>query len=270
MKFTSISIFLLCLVLFASCLYAQEKIDFVTKGPGCKTPSFLDIKSAQDLTLRLLIVAAAIDAVIEPCAQAVLVLLLGALLVARKRERLLHGGLAFTGAIFISYYLMGQGIYSAIKLSGVTTQWLYRIIAFFAVSIGLFNIKSFLWYKRGPNPEVPQSWRPKLKKVIGGVTSIPGVFFTGVLVSLFLAPCTSGPYFVVLGLLADKATRATASWMLLLYNSIFILPLVIITLLIHKRITTTARAERWRQRNIRLIHLISGLIMLGIGIAIMR
>ena len=66
--------------------------------------------------------------------------------------------------------------------------------------------------------EVPISWRPRLKAVIKGITSVPGAFLVGFVVSLFLLPCTSGPYIVILGLLAKTTTRNYALLLLLLYN----------------------------------------------------
>ena len=49
--------------------------------------------------------------------------------------------------------------------------------------------------------EVPLSWRPKMMKLIQSVISPCGAFVIGILVSLFLLPCSSGPYMVILGLL---------------------------------------------------------------------
>jgi len=41
-------------------------------------------------------------------------------------------------------------------------------------------------------------------KIIQSAVSPMGAFVIGVLVSLFLLPCSSGPYFVVLGLLKSE------------------------------------------------------------------
>ena len=68
-----------------------------------------------------------------------------------------------------------------------------------------------------------------MKRIIQRVTSVPGAFLTGFVVSLFLLPCTSGPYIVILGLLGKTATRPEALAWLVLYNLIFVLPMVAIT-----------------------------------------
>ena len=109
-------------------------------------------------------------------------------------------------------------------------------------------------------------WRPKLKKIIGGVTSIPGAIIIGFLCSLFLLPCSSGPYLVILGLLANNSTRAGAIPLLLIYNLVFVMPMIIITIMVYLGTTTVEQIRDWREKNIRLIHLISGIIMIILAI----
>lgn len=216
------------------------------------------------LTIPAVVTAAAVDA-INPCAFAVLILLITAVLAGGDKRRATLAGLAFTASIYISYFLMGLGLYSAIAASGLSRTF-YIVIAVLAIILGLFNLKDYLWYGKWFVMEVPMSWRPKLKKLIGGVTSVPGAFLIGFLISLFLLPCTSGPYIVILGLLAKASTRAHAIPLLLLYNFIFVLPMLVITLAIAKGMTTAKKAEEWRQGKLRILHLIAGIIILGLGV----
>ncbi len=117
--------------------------------------------------------------------------------------------------------------------------------------------------------EVSLNWRPALKRIIQRVTSVPGAFFVGFVVSLFLLPCTSGPYIVILGLLASTTTRTSALAWLLLYNAIFITPMLAITGAVYFGLTTAEGAEEWRTRHLKLLHLIAGTIILSLGIAIL-
>jgi cytochrome c biogenesis protein CcdA/glutaredoxin len=221
----------------------------------------------QQLTISAVIFAAIVDA-INPCAFAVLIILLTTILASNNKKRALFAGLAFSLSIFISYFLMGLGIYSAINASGFTHIF-YTIVAILAIIIGLFNLKDYLWYGKWFIMEVPLSWRPKLKSILGSITSIPGAFFVGFIVSLFLLPCTSGPYIVILGLLSKVATKNYALVLLLFYNLIFILPMVIITLFLYFGITTTKKAEELRQSKLKLLHLIAGIIILLLGIGML-
>lgn len=221
-------------------------------------------KLREQLTLGAVISAAAVDA-INPCAFAVLIILLTTILAAKQKKRAAYAGLAFTLSIYLSYFLMGLGLYSAIQAAGVS-HWFYGIVAVLAIIVGLFNLKDYFAYGKWFVMEVPMSWRPKLQCILKGVTSVPGAFLIGFVVSLFLLPCTSGPYIVILGLLAKAATKNYALILLLLYNFIFILPMLLITGAIYWGFTTTEKAEAWRKSKLKLLHLIAGLIILALGI----
>jgi len=219
------------------------------------------------LTIPAVISAATVDA-INPCAFAVLIILLTTVLASKDKRRALLSGLAFSLSIFISYLLMGVGLYSAIQATGLSHTF-YGVVAVLAILIGLFNLKDYLWYGKWFVMEVPMSWRPKLKAVIRGVTSVPGAFLIGFVISLFLLPCTSGPYIVILGLLAKSATKNYAFLLLILYNLIFVLPMIIITLAIYFGFTTTKQAEAWRTKKIKVLHLIAGIIILCLGVGML-
>jgi len=218
----------------------------------------------EELGFLTLIGFALVDS-INPCAIAVLVLLLSALLAAGSKKRALQAGMAFTASIYLSYFLFGIGLFSALQITGLA-YWFGRIVGFLAIILGLMNLKDFFWYGKGFVTEIPRSWRPTMKRLIKSVTSIPGAFAMGFVVSLFELPCTGGPYLVILGLLAERTTQAQAIRILLLYNVFFILPLLVITALVWKGYTTVERASEWREKNIRVLHLIAGLVMLILGI----
>ena len=219
------------------------------------------------LTIPAVVGAAAVDA-INPCAFAVLIILLTTILVTHSKKKALFAGLAFSLSIFISYFLMGLGLFSAIQAAGVTRAFFW-VVSVLAILIGLFNLKDYLWYGKWFIMEVPLSWRPKMKSLIKSVTSVPGAFLIGFVVSLFLLPCTSGPYIVILGMLAEVTTRNTAMWYLLLYNLIFVLPMLLITGAVSLGFTTTSKAEEWRQRKLKVLHFIAGVILLLLGIGML-
>ncbi len=221
----------------------------------------------QTLTLSAVVLGAAVDA-INPCEFAVLIILITTVLAAKGRRQALYAGLAFSLSIFISYYLMGLGAYSAIQAAGLA-RWLQLAVAILAILIGLSNLKDYFWYGKVFLMEVPLSWRPALKGLLQRVTSVPGAFLVGFAVSLFLLPCTSGPYIVILGLLANATTRASALLWLLLYNLIFVTPMLAITGAVRFGLTTAEQAEAWRTRHLRLLHLFAGTIVLSLGIAVL-
>jgi cytochrome c biogenesis protein CcdA len=95
-----------------------------------------------------------------------------------------------------------------------------------------------------------------------------GAFLMGFAVCLFELPCTGGPYIVILGLLADKMTMWASIPLLLLYNLVFVLPLIIISLLIYFGFANVENATKWKDNNLKTLHLVAGVIMLILGILI--
>jgi cytochrome c biogenesis protein CcdA len=91
------------------------------------------------------------------------------------------------------------------------------------------------------------------------------------IVSLFLLPCTSGPYITILWYLASESSSISTRWMiyLIVYNIIFILPMVIITLLVWLWVKSAEELATFRHKNIKLIHLIVWLLMLGLWVYVL-
>jgi cytochrome c biogenesis protein CcdA len=225
------------------------------------------VEKLSQLTLLTIISAALVDS-INPCAIAVLLILLAALLAAGQKERVLRAGFAFTLSIYIAYLLFGLGLFSALQISGIS-YWFYKIVGALAIIIGLANIKDYFWYGAGGFVmEIPRSWRPALKKILGGVTSTWGAFLAGFIVCLFELPCTGGPYIVILGLLAERMTMLASLPLLLLYNVFFVLPLILLTLLVYSGYSNVEKATEWKEHNIRRLHLFAGIVMLALGLLI--
>lgn len=235
----------------------------ITGTTGLTSP----LKKLNNLSLITVIGAAFVDS-INPCAIAVLLILLGALVISGEKKRALKAGLGFTLSIYISYLLFGFGLFSALQISGLSNLF-YKAIGIIAIIIGLANIKDYFWYGGGGFVmEIPRNWRPALKKMISGVTSPFGAFLAGFAVCLFELPCTGGPYIVILGLLAERMTLASSIPLLLIYNLVFILPLIILTILIYLGFSNVEKANEWKERNLKMLHLIAGVVMLALGLLI--
>ncbi|HBO17049.1 MAG: Cytochrome c biogenesis protein [Candidatus Moranbacteria bacterium GW2011_GWE2_35_2-] len=219
--------------------------------------------SSDGLSFPVLIGAALVDA-INPCAFAVLIILVATVVGAQGRKKALWSGLLFSLAVFISYFLMGLGLYKVITIFNLP-KIISIIVGVLAIVIGLANLKDAFWHGKVFLMEVPMSWRPKMKSILKNVTSPLGALGAGFLVSLFLLPCTSGPYIVVLGLLAEKVQISRTLLLLTVYNLIFVLPMVMITLAMYFGLRG-GKMEQWRTKNIHLLHGAAGVIMTGIGV----
>lgn len=242
--------------------YLQERKIPVEKEP-LKQNDKKDNEKSNSLTLPILIGAAIVDS-INPCEFAVLLILMTTILASGNKKRALFSGMAYSVSIFISYFLMGIGLYSVISSVGTSSVFI-KVIGWIAILLGVFNLKDYFWYGKVFVMEVPLSWRPKLKALVKSITGPISAFLIGFLVSLFLLPCTSGPYIVIIGMLGHGETYLKAIGLLILYNLIFILPMVAITIGVYFGMNVE-KAEETRMRNLKILHLIAGIIMLGMGI----
>jgi len=250
--------------------FRKEADAFLKTGgiehPPTQTQDVIEHTRKSDLTLPVVLAASIVDA-INPCAFAVLIILMTTILVNGNANKALKAGFAFSFSVFISYFLMGLGVYKALGM-GILTPWFMVVIGWLAILLGFLNLKDYFWYGKGFLMEVPISWRPQLKRILSSVTNPIGAFGIGFLVSLFLLPCTSGPYIVILGMLATKEALPKALSYLIIYNLIFVLPMVLITLAVYKGFDPN-KAEKIRQKQLRLIHLIAGIILIGMGIVLL-
>jgi cytochrome c biogenesis protein CcdA len=157
-----------------------------------------------------------------------------------------------------------------LKLLGTMTSLfrLKRIVGIVGLLVGLANLKDYFRYGKGFIMEVPMSRRPLMQKIVKQVVSPFGAFVIGIIVSLFLLPCSSGPYLTILGYLSSE-NQTLNLWgyiYLTVYNLIFVLPMVLIAFLIGLGYSTAEQIGKFKNKNTRLIHLIVGLMMLGLGI----
>ena len=130
-------------------------------------------------TIFALIGAAFLDAS-NPCALAVLILLLATVIAAKGKKHALLSGLMFSLAIFLSYLLMGVGIYRAIAVFNIS-KYLSLGVGVLAILIALANFKDVFWYGKFFIMEVPLSWRPKMQEIIKKATGPWSAFGIGFL-----------------------------------------------------------------------------------------
>ena len=211
---------------------------------------------------------------INPCALSVLLMMLVAIATyhPKDRKQILWSGLAFVSAVFITYFVYGLLIVKAFDLvqgiSGIK-DYLYKGLGAIAIILGLLEIKDFFFYKPGGiGTEMPLMFRPKVQQIIAKITSPLGAFGLGMFVTLFLLPCTIGPY-VILGGMLSYGEFASALPYLSVYNLIFILPMIVIILLVFVGSKNVKQVSEWREKNVKLMHLIIGIIFILLGLSML-
>lgn len=212
---------------------------------------------------------------VNPCAIAVLTMVLVAILIQNpdKRKKVLYAGLAFTLSIYLGYLFYGVVLIQFFKAfagflrenSGI----IYNGLGILAMIIGALNIRDYFKYSPGGlATEMPMSMRPRVKSIIKKITSPGGAFIIGFLVTVFLLPCTIGPYIIASGLLAELGILGALPW-LLYYNIIFVLPMLIIVGLIYFGFKEIDEVSGWKERNIRRLHLVAGVLLFLVGISLL-
>ncbi|NCN86832.1 hypothetical protein GW932_03285 [archaeon] len=213
---------------------------------------------------------------VNPCAIAVLTMVLVSILIENpgKRKNVLLAGFAFITSVFIGYLVYGTIIIQFFKVFAEflrhSSIYVYKGLAILAMVLGGLNIKDYFFYKKGSfATEMPLFMRPKVKKIIKDITSPKGAFTIGFIVTLFLLPCTMGPYIIASGLLAEIGTLAAIPW-LMYYNLLFVLPMIIIVLIVYFGFKKVDEVSGWKERNIKRLHLVAGILLFLVGVALLN
>ncbi|MBU1132426.1 GAP family protein [Patescibacteria group bacterium] len=214
-----------------------------------------------NITLPLIIGSAAIDS-INPCAIAVLVFLIMYLIVMKNKKRMLLIGLLYISVVFIIYYSAGLGLLGFIQSIHIT-EIFYYFTAILAIVLGLINLKDVFFEGKGVTLAIPESKKALIQKYIKKAT-LPATIILGILVALFELPCTGGVYLAILSLLASKNTFFQAAMYLLIYNFIFVLPLLVILLAVYYGLSPE-KVDKWRKEKKKWMRAAIGLILIGLG-----
>jgi cytochrome c-type biogenesis protein len=191
--------------------------------------NYLDLRSKINWLPLLIIVAAFVDS-INPCAFSVLFITLTFLFsLGYDRSKIIKTGLVYVLGIFITYILIGLGILKVLTIFNIPNS-MAKIGAIAIIIFGLINLINEFFPKFPIKLKMPSASHGKVGELITKA-SVPASFFLGLLVGMFEFPCTGGPYLLVLGLLHDSASFMTGFAYLVLYNFIFVLPLIIAILI---------------------------------------
>lgn len=213
--------------------------------------------------IPILIGAAVIDS-INPCAFGVLIFLLAYLTkAAKKKYMLLTHGLAYIFAVFLTYLFAGILLLPLISSLGNVSNTVYIVIGILVMLAGLLELKDFLWYGRGPSLTLLPGASERIKLYVKHISgNIATAFGLGVFVALVELPCTGAVYLAILSAMALVGISGTSITFLVLYNVIFVLPLIVILLAFYKG----AHAEKLEELRLKHRHLmrlaIGGMLLL--------
>lgn len=179
------------------------------------------------------------------------------------RPRIIRNGTAYIAGLFATYMALGLGLLSAMNFL-TEGHWVGKAAALMSMVMGAWVLRDALFPESRWKLEMPRFFRPGVHKAFQA-TFLPAVFVTGVLVGLCTVPCTGGIYLGVLALLSAQGTASGGIGLLLLYNVMFVLPLVAVLALVTSR-PTYRKVARWHLRTKNLVKVALGVVMLALGL----
>jgi cytochrome c biogenesis protein CcdA len=171
-------------------------------------------------------------------------------------------GGAYIAAVFVFYLLSGIGLFAVVQASGFS-RVLFVGAAVLSIALGIINVIDVIRKNQGFILAIPESKKDLIGRYIS-TASIPAAFALGILVGIFELPCTGGIYLAILSMMSTTFTFQEGLPYLIVYNIIFVLPLIVILLVVSFGLSPE-RVHSWRLENRRLLRLAIGVVMIAIG-----
>ncbi len=214
---------------------------------------------------------------INPCAFATIVFFISYMnLVGRGRKEMLIAGGAFALAVFVTYLLVGLGTLSFMnylnQFSGVA-KCVYLLAATATFALAGLSLYDAVKAKQGKTKDIllqlPRALKLQIHKVIRERTRtsgvIAGALVIGFVISALELVCTGQVYLPTLTFVAGlEGLRADAIAYLLLYNVMFIVPLLIVFGCVYWG-TTSLQLGGVLQRHLVTVKVGIGLLLFGLG-----
>ena len=224
-----------------------------------------------DITLGIILTAAALDS-INPCVLGVLIFLITFMTkLFQNRNKMLLGGIIYTATVYVTYLALGFGILKLTLNTGIATSF-YWGVAIIAIFAGLLELKDYFWYGKGFTLQMLPGAGARLEKFASYLSHAEGkhpvvlfgsLMLIGIFVVLVELPCTGAPYLAILGLLT-AGDYSEAVPLLLLYNLVFVLPLIVIVIMAYFG-TASEKLEAWRKEHRGLMRLVVGFFLVALG-----
>ena len=234
-------------------------------------PIFGTVDLAQWSLPMVAVVLGALDS-FNPCAFFVLLFLLSLLVNARSRLRMLLVGGLFVLVSGIVYFLFMSAWLNLFLVVG-QLFWVTIAAGLLAVLIGSINIKDYFWFRSGPSLSMPESARPGLfrrMRALVSAESLASVLFgtlaLAVVANAYELLCTAGfPMMFTRLLTLEPRTSLEYYGYLALYCAVYVVPLLIIV----TAFVVTLGRRKLSQREGRVLKLVSGMMMLGLGVLLL-
>lgn len=213
--------------------------------------------------LGTILITAAIDS-INPCAIGVLILLISIFVATKSSKlKLLKYGGGYIMAVFVTYLLAGLGLIAFFtRIPLFISEYVAIVVGTVIVFAGLIEIKDYFWYGEGFSLSISPERAKQLHDYTHNIT-FPGVLFLGAFAAGVELPCTGAPYLAITTLLAQQFDF-TAFLLLVLYNFIFVLPLIVILIFVRGGMKVH-ELKKWKHKNRAYMRLATGVLLIFLG-----
>jgi Cytochrome c biogenesis protein len=162
------------------------------------------------------------------------------------RRRLLGAGSLYVGAVFVTYFIIGLGLFTFLGWMG-RDHLVARIASIIALVMALWMLKDVFLPGVGPSMMAPGGTHGRMQKAMerGGLA---GMLIAGVLVGICTVPCSGAMYLQITAVLHASGGGLTGLALLALYNIAFIVPLLILLLAVSNR-RVLGQLGRWNRAN---------------------
>jgi hypothetical protein len=213
---------------------------------------------------------------INPCAFTTLIFLISALAVAgRSRREMLQIGIFFSLAVFTSYFLIGLGLFQALRVAQAFpffAQVIKWILFGALLALAALSLYDFFAIRSGRTDKIllqlPQAFKKRIHQTIRtrvrSLALISSALVLGFLVSVFELACTGQVYFPTIAYLV-RAKRTSGYGYLLLYNAGFIFPLLVVFTLTYLGISSKAVTTAF-QKGMKFVKLSLAVLFLGLAV----
>ena len=226
-------------------------------------------KLTPELTLPIIVGFALIDS-INPCVIGVLLLLITILLKSKNKNIVLVNGSVYTVGVYVTYFIGGitlLSIFNAVREVQIISQMFYVVIGIFVLFAAFLEIKDYFFYGRWFSLGIPKRFVSAVESnAKSSHSSLLAAVVFGAIVTLIELPCTGAPYLAIITLMSQSGIQFyNALLLLILYNFIFVLPLIVIIYLAYRGVGYK-KMEFWRREHKGKMRLIVGLVLLAISV----
>ena len=215
------------------------------------------------ITIPAVIISAFLDS-INPCAIAVIIFLISTLIINTDKRKILIFGLIYIITIFVVYLSLGLGLVYLIKKINIPHLF-FIIVGGILIIIGLLNFKDFFAYGRGPSLRIPETIKNFITKNIYKAT-VFSIILAGLVVSIFESVCSGVIYLGILSLISQFGLNLRYFLLLIIYNFIFILPLLVILIIFYFGFPLKKINRLMIQKRKKVYKLIVAIILISLGI----